>query len=62
MWRNNKGANILQLLAKVGNIECAKLCVDKLKATDPDKVPLFIGNENAKGKKILGRKWRNWRK
>ena len=50
LWRNNKGANILQLLAKEGNIKCAKLCVDKLKVTDPESVSHFIGNQNHRGK------------
>ena len=51
LWRNNRGSNVLQLLAKVGNIECARICLTRLKDTSPYKIPEFISNKNAKGNK-----------
>lgn len=49
LWRNNRGSNILQLLAKVGNVECAKMCLEKLETTDPDSKQGFIENKNKNG-------------
>ena len=49
LWRNNRKANILQLLAKVGNQECAKMCLNKLKETEPERIPDFVENRNLRG-------------
>ena len=52
LWKNNTGANIMQLLAKKGLVKVAEKCWERLKAMPESDRRKFINNQSYNGKEI----------
>ena len=52
LWKNNTGANIMQMMAKKGLLDLAQKCLKLLESRSAEDRNKFINNQSYNGKEI----------